>query len=93
MPSLLSRLSSAVRGFRSPREERFVDHTFMQNYEWGGRAHPFRPTESLTAYGDNPYLYSSVNVIAAEISRTPLRAGLIAKPSWRRFRLGKASSS
>lgn len=70
MPSLLSRLSSAARGFLSPDEKRFVGHNFTETYQYGGRPHPFRPAESLKAYSDKPYPYASVNVIAAEISRT-----------------------
>ncbi len=37
-----------------------------------GLQHGFKPLESLDAYGDNPWLYASVNVIAQEVSRIKL---------------------
>jgi HK97 family phage portal protein len=64
--SLRTRLSKATRVLLG-REERSANWQVL----YGDRAKPpFRPTESIQAYGDNPYLYSAINAVASEISRT-----------------------
>jgi HK97 family phage portal protein len=64
--SLRTRVSKATQALLG-REERSAGVQIL----YGDRVKPpFRPTESLKAYGDNPYLYSAVNAVAHEISRT-----------------------
>lgn len=55
------------------RQERSVPFPDQSYYVGYGRPHSFKPHQSLQAYGDNPYLYSAVNVIASELARTNFR--------------------
>ena len=64
--SLLDRIVNGTEKRSLP----LPDHVF---YGGLGRPAPFKPKESLGAYGDNPWLYSGVNVIAAELARTDFK--------------------
>lgn len=55
------------------KEQRSVPLPDHNLYGALGRPHSFKPHLSLESYGDNAYLYSSVNVIAFELARTEFR--------------------
>lgn len=71
MPSLLQRIQSAGKALLG-RESRSFAPVEMWQGEYG-IGHSFKPTESLRAHGDNPWLRSSVNRVAFEIAQTKFK--------------------
>jgi HK97 family phage portal protein len=73
MPSIMQRIKRAFTDTSGEAPlRRFTPHEFMKWWRDIGLPHPFKAKESLQSYGDNPWLYSAVNVIASEIARTDL---------------------
>jgi hypothetical protein len=70
--SLFSRIQAASKVLLG-REERSVPPPFLSFHQGMGMPPPFKPEESLKAYGDNVYLYRSVLSISTEIARTDFK--------------------
>src|SRR4051812_47526302 len=73
--SFLDRLSNAGRVLIG-REERSsqIPAPFLAAFGgMSGIPHPFKPFESLSYYGDNPWLYAAVSLVSVESSRVKLR--------------------
>ena len=72
MPSIRERFSKAFSAIVG-REQRATPLPMEGMYQFQGMGPQFKPAESLSAYGDNVWLYGAVNKIAQEIARTQFR--------------------
>src|SRR4051794_29637679 len=68
--TLLSRFGQAAKVLFAP-EKRIAPPFYT--YGTYGLPAQFKPSESLDSYTNNVWLYSAINVIASEISRTDFR--------------------
>lgn len=72
MPSLRERISLAANALLG-RETRALPNVNTLLYSGWGVPAPFKPEESLDAYGYNVWVYRAVLTIAMELARVPLR--------------------
>ena len=75
MPTLLERIKTATQILvgREIHATTIPMPPSISMYSYNGIPHTFKPEKSLEMYGENPWLFASVNAIALEASRIPLK--------------------